>query len=44
MMPSNPTFINPNKLNGLSHPYYLDATIFVLGASGVIFYFDLISR
>ena len=36
------TTINPLVANGLSHPYHLDESIFILGASGVIFHFYFI--
>ena len=29
----------PHVTNGLSHPYYLDESTFILGASGVFFSF-----
>ena len=33
------TWLNQFVTNGLSHPYNLDKSIFILGASGVIFQF-----
>ena len=36
--------INPLVTNGLSHPYHLDESTFILGASGVILHFYFIFR
>ena len=33
---------NPYVTNGLSHPYHLDESTFILGASGVVFHFYFI--
>ena len=42
--PSSSSPLNPLVTNGLSHPYHLDESIFILGALGLIFHFYFIFR
>ena len=39
MTVSTAVMFNPLVTNELSHPYHLDESTFILGASGVIFHF-----
>ena len=44
MLPATDVMFNPLVTNELSHPYHLDESTFILGASVEIFHFYFIFR